>query len=131
VLRIIMIFAATIATIASGAEANAQKSTLTGKVLFDLCTSDQRSSTEFLSCILFIRGFLSGVNTATSGTGRIPKNNSGLSLCLPDGLSAGEAAAAFVQTWRSLKRTGDVTPLMNEGADVVLPFLLMQAYPCK
>jgi hypothetical protein len=107
--------------------ASAQKTALSGKTLFELCTSDQRSSAEFLSCILYIRGFLAGVNLATSGTGRIiPK------LCLPDGLSAGEAAAAFVQMWRSLQRTkGDVTSLMNEGADVVFSFLLMQAYPCK
>jgi hypothetical protein len=101
-----------------------------GKELFELCTSGQDNA-AYLSCALFIRGFLAGVLTAT-GTGEYRDANSNMSLCLPHGLGAGEAAAAFVQTWRSLERThGDVGPLINGDADAVLAALLMKAYPCK
>jgi hypothetical protein len=59
--------------------------------------------------VLYIKGFMAGLDLATTTTRRIPKTDFGGSLCLPNNL-AGEAAAAFVQMWRTAERTkGDVT----------------------
>jgi hypothetical protein len=93
-----MIFAFVILTSMniSGARA-AQTKSFSGKQLFDLCTSDQRSSAEFVGCVLYIKGFMAGLDLATTSTRRIPKTDFGGSLCLPNNLGAGEAAAAFVQ----------------------------------
>jgi hypothetical protein len=112
-------------------DANAQASRFTGKDLFEYCTSDQ-TSVAYFSCVLFIRGFLVGVNLTSTGTGRVSVPNSNMFLCLPNGLNAGLAAAAIVNSWRSIQLTkGDVGPLEKAEADVVLPTLLMLAYPCK
>lgn len=113
------------------AAATAKEPAFTGKDLFGWCTSDQRTSAAFFECVLFIRGFLSGVYTATSGTGRI--SNATVILCLPHGVRSDEAAAAFVQAWRSAQRTGSssaVNLMMTMEADEVLASLLMKAYPC-
>jgi hypothetical protein len=112
-----------------GPQVSAQTATFTGKELFELCATSQRSSAAFLSCALFIRGFLAGVLVATSGSGRVGMEKSSMTFCLPEGLTSGEAAAAFVRTWRSIERTkgrSNITTMMTEDADVVLPVVCYQ-----
>ena len=110
--------------------AQAQAASLTGKTLFEWCVSDQRSVSYF-HCVLFINGFISGYVAATLLAEKEYKSNE---LCLPSGLSAGEAAAAFVREWRSLelkKGRSSMEALKQADPDVALSLLLVQAFPCK
>lgn len=110
--------------------AQAQAASLIGKTLFEWCVSDQRSVSYF-HCVLFINGFISGYVAATLLAEKEYKSNE---LCLPSGLSAGEAAAAFVQEWRSLelkKERSSMEALKQADPDVALSLLLIQAFPCK
>ena len=60
-----MIFAFVIlASMNIGAARAAQTKSFSGKQLFDLCTSDQRSSPEFAGCVLYIKGFMADLDLA-------------------------------------------------------------------
>jgi hypothetical protein len=74
----------------STGQATAQPSSFTGKTLFDLCSSEPNNA-AYLSCVMYIKGFLDGYSARKT------------TICFPEGLNLGGAAAAFVRVWRSIQ----------------------------
>jgi hypothetical protein len=93
---------------------------ITAKTLFEWCTGESDSN-EDLACSLYIAGFVHGANAIKSGI-----------LCLPAGLTAGEARAAFVRTMRPfIKAPATGNPMVNKQIDAALTYSLGMAFPCQ
>jgi hypothetical protein len=101
-------------------QASAQPSGVTGKTLFDLCSSGGNNA-AFLTCLMYIRRFLDGYSARET------------TICLPEGLTTGEATAAFVRVWRSTeakKGASNMGPVAEASSDYAFTALMM-TYPCK
>lgn len=102
-------------------QANAQLSDFPGKALFELC-SRGGDNAAYLTCLMYIRGFLDGYSARQE------------TICFPEGLTIGEAAAAFVRQWRTIeakKGTLNMGPLAETSSAYVLTVLMKMSYPCK
>jgi Rap1a immunity proteins len=102
-------------------QANAQPSgKVTGKMLFDLCSSGGANAARF-SCDMYIKGFLDGYSARET------------KMCF-ENLTVGEAAAAFVRIWRSIearKGAANMGPVADAPSEYAFTALMMDAYPCK
>lgn len=102
-------------------QASAQAFNFTGKKLFDLCSTGGNNA-AFFSCLMYIRGFFDGYRAREE------------TICFPENLTPGEAAAAFVRVWRSIeakKGASNMGPVADATSDYAFTALVMAAYPCK
>jgi hypothetical protein len=87
-----------------------------GNALFKQCTSAPQT-VDSASCILYITGFVHGVNAASSGA-----------LCLPKDFTGAEGVSIFVRIMRNVRMAEHFGPL---SMDLVLAVTLGMEFPCK